>query len=89
MNLNGNFALRQVANIWVVLPLGAKTVDFSGMLKLNESGAMLWRVLEKHGGRKELVAALTAEYDVSEEQAQTDVDAFLDKLVNAGCLNRD
>lgn len=89
MKLKENFVLRQVANIWVVLPLGAKTVDFSGMLKLNESGAMLWKVLENHGEREQMVASLTAEYDVSEEQARTDVDAFLDKLANAGCLNRD
>ena len=89
MKLNKNFALRQVAHIWVVLPLGEKTVDFSGMLTLNESGVMLWKVLENNGGREELVAALTAEYDVSEKQACEDVDAFLDKLAKAGCLDQD
>ena len=35
MKLKKNFVLRQVAGTWVVLPLGAETVNFSGMLQLN------------------------------------------------------
>lgn len=88
MKLKENFVLRQVADIWVVLPLGDQTVDFSSMLKLNDSGAMLWKVLQNHGDRDALVAALTAEYDVSAQRAQADVDRFLDKLLQAGCLEQ-
>lgn len=89
MKLNKNFALRQIANIWVALPLGAKTVDFSGMLTLNDSGAMLWKVLEDKGDRDALVEALTSEYEVSEERAQADVDRFLEKLIQAGCIDQE
>jgi len=86
MKLKENFVLRQVSETWIVLPLGEEVVDFSGMLKLNESGAMLWEVLGKGGDRQELVQALTAEYEVSEDVAQADVDAFLAKLQEIGCL---
>ena len=89
MRLNKGFALRQVAQIWVVLPLGEKTVDFSGMLTLNDSGAMLWKVLENGGDQDALVAALTAEYEVSEAQARTDVEEFLAKLIRAGCIDQE
>ena len=47
MKLNENFVLRQVADTWVVLPLGDATVDFHGMLTLNETGALLWEALEE------------------------------------------
>lgn len=87
MKLKENFVLRQVAGSWVVLPLGAASVDFNGMLTLNESGAMLWRVLEQGGGRDALADALTGEYDVSREEALADVDAYLNKLINAGCVD--
>lgn len=86
MKLKKNFVLRQVAGTWVVLPLAEETVNFSGMLKLNDSGAMLWRELEKGGDRVALTDALTAEYDVSRERAEEDVDAFIDHLLKAGCL---
>ena len=86
MKLNENFVLRQVADTWVVLPLGEASVDFNGMLTLNESGAMLWQALERGADREKLVDTLLAEYDVSREVAVSDVDAFLRKLVDAGCL---
>ena len=86
MKLKENFVLRQVAGTWVVLPLAEETVNFTGMLKLNESGVILWRALEKGGDRGALVTALTAEYAVSPQQAETDVDVFLDKLLQIGCV---
>ena len=86
MKLKKNFVLRQVAGTWVVLPLGAETVNFSGMLQLNESGAMLWRVLEAGGNQEALVDALLGEYDVTREQAEADVQEFLAKLDQAGCI---
>lgn len=86
MKLKENFVLRQVADTWVVLPLGAATLDFNGMLTLNETGALLWKTLEQGGDREALVSALTAEYDVSKEVARSDVDAFLQKLAGVGCL---
>ena len=86
MKLKENFILRQVADTWVVLPLGDAAVDFSGMLTLNESGAMLWRVLEQGADLEKLTAALLDEYEVSRQQAMADVDIFLNKLLQAGCL---
>ena len=84
--LKDGFVLRQVADTWVVMPLGQVSLDFNGMLTLNETGALLWQALEKDGDVDALVNALTAEYDVSAEQAREDVEAFLAKLQQAGCL---
>lgn len=86
MKLKKNFVLRQVANVWVVLPLAEETVNFTGMLQLNDSGAMLWKALEQGSDKNAMVNALTAEYMVSRQQAETDVDEFLDKLCQAGCI---
>lgn len=86
MKLKKNYVLRRVANTWVVLPLDEETVEFSGMMKLNETGALIWRTMEKNGDRYALVAALTAEYAVSREQAEADVEEFLRKLTEAGCI---
>ena len=86
MKLREGFALRQVADTWVVMPLGEKSVDFNGMLTLNDTGAVLWKALEKGGDREALADALVAEYDVSREVVLSDVDAFVAKLAEAGCL---
>lgn len=86
MKLKENFVLRQVAGSWVVMPHSEATQDFHGMLALNDSGALLWQCLESGADRASLVRALLDEYEVSSEQATSDVDVFLDKLVKAGCL---
>ena len=84
--LKKDFALRQITDMWVVLPLGVQAVDFSAMLTLNESGAMLWKAMEAGADRNGLIVALLAEYEVTEAEAAADVDAFLEKLAQAGCL---
>ena len=86
MKLKKDYVLRQVADTWVVLPLGQETVSFNGMLKLNESGALLWKGLENGGGIDALVDILTSEYAVSGEQARADVEEFVFKLEKAGCI---
>ena len=86
MKLKKDLVLRQIADTWVVLPLGDTLVDFSGMLSLNETGAFLWEHREKGCNQDELVKALTGEYDVSAREAAADVAAFLEKLWKAGCF---
>ena len=86
MKIKTNLVLRQVADTWTVLPLGKDIINFDGMLTLNETGVMLWQMLEKGAEKADLVTAVTAEYDVSEEEASVDIDAYLAKLVQAGCL---
>lgn len=86
MKLSENFALRQVAGTWVVMPLGDATLDFNGMMTLNDTGAFLWKALEQGSDKNALVTALTAEYAVDAEQAATDVEEFIARLAEAGCL---
>lgn len=86
MKLKSNYVLRQVADIWVVLPLAEENLNLHGMLTLNNAGSLLWKALERGCGRQELVEELTAKYEVSHEQSAMDVDEFLQKLREIGCL---
>ena len=86
MKIKDSFILRNVADVWVVAALGEAAVDFSGMLKLNETGALLWKTLENGAETEDLVDALCAEYVVDREQARADVEEFLNVLRGAGCI---
>ena len=86
MKISYKFVLRQVAGEWIVLPVAEKTVNFNGMLTLNETGLILWKLLEQDSSREALAQALTDEYEVTSEQALADVDEYLGKLERAGCL---
>ena len=86
MKIKRNFILRNVADTWVVLSMGDTSVDFDGMLTLNESGVILWNTMENGCDKAALVKALTDEYDVSADLALADVETFINKLSSIGCI---
>lgn len=80
MKIKEGFMLRQVAESWVVVPMGNEELDFNGMITLNETGAFLWKQLGKDCTREELIKALMEEYEVTEERASAGVDKFLELI---------
>ena len=87
MKIKSGFILRQIAGSYVAVPVGARTVDFNGMITLNDTAAFLWHQLELDCDRDALVRAVLAEYEVDEAHARRSVDNFLDSLRQAGCLD--
>ena len=79
MKLKDGFILRTVAGETVVLPTGGVT-DFDMMITLNDTGKFLWERLTVGAEEEELVKALLAEYDVTEELAAQSVAAFVARL---------
>ncbi len=86
LKIKDGFILREVSETFIVLAVGARVKEFNGMITLNETGAYLWKILEKGSTKEELVKALIKEYDVAEELANKDVDAFINKMKGAGLL---
>ena len=78
MKIKEGFILRNVAGSHVVVPIGEATLDFNGMMNLNETGAFLFEKMIEGISREDLIKELTSEYDVDEETAAKDVDAFIE-----------
>ena len=89
MKIKKNFALQEVAGNFVVLPLSTETLNFNGLITLNESGVTLYRMLEGGSTYEDMASALTREYNVSYEQALSDTREFVDVLVAAGCIDEE
>lgn len=86
MKIKEGYVLREVVDHYVVLPVGQNSVDFNGMLSLNESGVLLWRALSEGADREALAEVLLGEYDVERETALADVDEFIATLTKIGCI---
>lgn len=86
MKIKEGFVLREVAGDIVVIPSG-DTLDLNMMITLNETGRFLWELLEKGAEKEDLVQALTQEYEVSHEDANAHIDAFVAKLNENGLLD--
>lgn len=89
MRIKEGFILRQVAGKNVVVAVGSASRMLNGMIKLNETGVFCWNCLGKGISEDDLQEALMSEYDIPREQAAADVDAFLDMLREAGCLDEE
>lgn len=86
MKVKQEYILRKVADSYVVLPIGQATVAFNGMMTLNESGALMWELLENGSSIEALACKLTEVYNVSFERARKDAEEFVDTLIKIGCI---
>lgn len=69
-----------------MVPLGSHVVDFGSIIKLTETGAFLWSLLNSDQTIDELAKSLTDEYDVSFDKAKADTEKFVNKLKDADLL---
>src|SRR4051794_21546431 len=64
----------------------ALDMDASEYVSANETGALLWNELARGTTRERLIAALTSRFDVDDETAARDADAFVAALRDHGLL---
>ena len=89
MKIADGFMLREVAGQWVVVPLGDKVVDISGIVALSESAALLWKRLEAGvESYDELATVLNAEYNIDMQIALEDSKEFVEALRSKGLIGK-
>ena len=86
MKIKDDFILRKVADSYIVVPVNKLTLDFNGIINLNETGAFLFSRLQQGARREELINALLEEYDVAPDRAAADTDIFIEKVRKADVL---
>lgn len=86
MKTKSGFILRAVGDNYIIVPVGAEAQKFNGIIKLNSTGKFLWEKLEKGTSEEELVKTLVAEYEIDEETAKKDVEAFVKKAVSSNLV---
>lgn len=86
MKIKEDFLLRKVADSYVVVPVNNLTLDFNGIINLNETGAFLFELLQKGADREELVQKMLDEYEVTRDKAENDIDIFIKKVKDADIL---
>lgn len=84
MKIKDGYMLREVAGQWVVVPLGERVVELNGIMTLNESGALIWRMMEKGGTENELIDGILAEYNVDKTTAEADINEFIVNIQEKG-----
>lgn len=87
MKIKKGFIVKQIAGQYVVVALGEASKVFNGIIKLNESGKIIWEMLAEGKEKQEIVDALLAEYDgVDRATVEADFDKFVTTLEGANII---
>lgn len=83
MKLKKEFILREIAGEYILVPTGETTLNFNGLITVNELGAFIWNNIEKVNSEEDILKLILDEYEVEENMAREDLNEFLDKLKGA------
>lgn len=86
MKLRGEFVVRQVMDSIMAIPVGETARRFNGMILLNDVSRVIWKCLEQDTTLSAIVTAVTDAFLVTAEEAQADIQEFLDNLRKAQLL---
>lgn len=77
---------RTIAGDTILVPVGTTVYDASGLFVLNELGAFIWDLLPNVASAADICKAVLEAYEVTEDEAMRDVEAFLCELRKMGIL---
>lgn len=88
MKIKDGFVVRDLAGQSIVVALGEASKTFNGMIKLNDTGRLIWDMLAQGKSRDEIADKFIAEYEVERAIAERDIDAFIEVLQGADILEQ-
>lgn len=81
MKIKEGYLLRKVAEENIVIYIGDDENEFNGMIRLNDAGAILWRLMVEGKKRSEIISAMLDTYNgLDEETASRDLNEFVETI---------
>lgn len=68
----------------MLVPTGATTQEFNGLITLSETAKFIWEHIEEADSLEEMIRLLLDNYEIDEETAKRDAIEFISQLLNAG-----
>ncbi len=79
--------MRDVCGEHVIVATGRKNIDFSKVISMNDSAALMWRSVQgREFSIEDLVKVLDEEYEVSLEVARKDAEAIVAQWKEIGLV---
>lgn len=87
MKIKDGFVLEKVGNSYLAVAVGELAASFSGIVRMNESGAFFWNLIkDEDKSESDMLKAALLEYDADEAVLLSDIRKFSEKLRIAGIL---
>ena len=86
MKLIEGLVVMETAGETIAVPTGAAAEKLHGVIRLNETGKLVFEALMKGLDEAEVTKSLTEQYEVDEKTARADVAAIIERLHEAGII---
>ena len=77
---------RCVAGETLIVPVRGKVGDLASIYSFNETGSLIWKLMETPRSVSELAEAVTQEFDVEAERGAQDVKQFVNEMLAVGLV---
>ena len=87
MKIKEGFILKDIGEQSVVVATGEASEDFYGMIKLNQTGKIIWEGVSENLSVEEIVLNILGIYDdIDKNKVESDVRHMIDEMIKAGFL---
>ena len=86
MKIKEGFVLREVAGQAIVIATGEASKEFRGMIKLNNTGKLIWQGLMDGLSEEAISRKMVETYAVDPERAEADLKQMLNRMKEFGFL---
>ena len=84
MRVKEGFVIRDIMGQTVVIPTGKASEEFTGMVKLNDTGRDIWEAVSGGMTEEEIIDMISEKYEVSKENSKSDVKKFISNMEAKG-----
>lgn len=88
MKLNYEFSIQEVTDKFVAVAKNRETETVEQVFNLNESGALILQALQDGQDAPAIVSLILSKYDAQPDEAEAEVTAFIDMLVENDLASR-
>lgn len=85
MKIKKGFVLRDICGENIIVAEGKENIDFTKIISMNESAALLWEGVKNKEFDAETLKELLS-YDIDDTTAENDAKALLDSWIKAGIV---
>ena len=87
MKIKSGFVIEAVGDGYLAVAVGERADEFTGLVRMNSTGAFLWKLIEENDvSKEELLKKVLEEYEVDEALAKADIDKVERQLRDGGIL---
>lgn len=87
MNVKKELVLRRLMGENMLVPCGKTVLENNGLFMLTDTAAFIWEILPQCQTSRQIAERVEAEYEVTSQEAQKDVDEFLETLRSYGIID--